>query len=230
MQLPSAPSIQRKSSFIQPKVEIVIACEGKVTEKHYLNSCKTAYGSGMVQIRWLPITGVPMTVVNAAVEERKVLLERARKSADSFDVFRVWAVFDRDEHPEVPEALELARVNKIDVAFSNPCFEIWPLLHLIDYGAVHGRHKVQSMLNEVMPSYHHDKSPVVDFDMIKDNFDRAYAKADYLNRSRSDDCDPFGCPMTTVGVLVKKIIENGKGAFFRGAKVANTTYSQSARR
>lgn len=157
--LPEPPGLQRKSAFVEPKVEIVIACEGKVTEKTYLYRCKSEYGAGMVQLRWLPITGVPITVVNAAVEERQRLLELARKSKDSFDVFRVWAVFDQDAHPKVPEALALAKRHKIDVAFSNPCFELWPLLHLEDYGAVEGRHQVQDLLNAKMASLTTTRSP-----------------------------------------------------------------------
>lgn len=218
MKLPEPPGLQRKSAFAEPKVEIVIACEGKVTEKNYLNQCKSEYGAGMVQLRWLPITGVPMTVVNAAIEERQRLLEQARRSRDSFDVFRVWAVFDRDAHPKVPEALTLAEQTGIDVAFSNPCFELWPLLHLEDYGGVEGRHQVQGRLNDRMASYHHDKSPVVDFDAIKHSFPDAYGRALRLNKGRRDDGDAFGCPTTTVGELVKKIIDNGRGAFSRAAR------------
>lgn len=217
-QLPDPPGLQRKSAFLEPKVEIVIACEGQVTEKDYLNRCKSEYGAGMVQLRWLPITGVPLTVVNAAIEERQRLVEQARKSKDSFDVFRVWAVFDRDDHPHVPEALELAEQNGVDVAFSNPCFELWPLLHLEDYGGVEGQHKVQDRLNAKMPSYHHDKSPVVNFDAIKDEFPEAYQRAQRLSRARRDDGDAFGCPTTTVGELVKKIIDNGRGAFSRAER------------
>jgi hypothetical protein len=218
MQLPDPPGLQRKSAFAEPKVEIVIACEGKVTEKNYLNRCKSEYGAGMVQLRWLPITGVPLTVVNAAVEERLRLLEQARKSKDSFDVFRVWAVFDRDAHPKVPEALALAEQQGIDVAFSNPCFELWPLLHLEDYGGVEGRHKVQDRLSAKMTSYHHEKFPVVDFDAIKNAFPDAYKRAQRLNKGRRDDGDTFGCPTTTVCELVKKIIDNGRGAFSRAAR------------
>lgn len=228
MRLPVPPTIHRKSGLVQPKVEIVIACEGKVTEKHYLNSCKQEYGAGLVQLRWLPITGIPMTVVDAAIHERETLVERARKTKDSFEVFRVWAVFDRDDHPEVSQALARARKNGIDVAFSNPCFELWPLLHLIDYGAVHGRHKVQSMLNEVMPNFHHEKSPVVDFERIKNEFFKAYDKAEFLNNSRAAEGDPYGCPTTTVGVLVKKIIDNGRGAFSRANLLSSRVLIRTA--
>jgi hypothetical protein len=215
--LPPIPSIKRMSGFVSPKVEIVVACEGKNTERLYLEECKDAYGAGMVRMRFLPITGVPMTVVEAAIEERETLLEERRRSKDSFDVFRVWAVFDQDAHPKVTDALALAKENKIDVAFSNPCFEVWPLLHLIDYGAQDGRHAVQARLKIEMPSYDHEKGAIIDFALIKDRFPTAYERARTHNANRVAEGVPLGCPSTTVGDLVKKIAENGKGAFARRA-------------
>jgi hypothetical protein len=215
--LPPAPSIKRRSEFVSPKVEIVVACEGKNTERRYLEDCKDAYGAGMVRMRFLPITGVPMTVVKAAIEEREMLLKTRRRSKDSFDVFRVWAVFDRDAHPNVPEALALAKENKIDIAFSNPCFEVWPLLHLIDYGAQDDRHAVQARLKVEMSSYDHENGAIIDFTLIKDRFPTAYERAKTHNANRVAEGVPLGCPSTTVGELVKKIADNGKGAFARRA-------------
>ena len=215
---PPAPSIGRKFAFASPKVEIVISCEGKVTERRYLEDCKNEYGSGLVKIRFLPITGVPLTVVQAAIEERNELIAERRRSKDSFDVFKVWAVFDKDEHPLVKEALELARENKIEVAFSNPCFEIWPLLHLVDYGSQDGRHSVQARLKEEMPGYDHEDGAIVDFHAIKDDFPTAYERARRHNAMREAEGVPLGCPSTTVGELVRKIVENGKGTFAKKAR------------
>ncbi len=166
-------------------------------------------------MRFLPITGVPMTVVQAAIEEREALLNARRRSKDSFDVFRVWAVFDRDDHPNVPDALALAKENKIDIAFSNPCFEIWPLLHLIDYGAQDGRHAVQERLKIEMPAYDHESGATIDFKLIKDRFSIAYERAKTHNLNRDAEGAPLGCPSTTVGELVRKIAENGKGSLSR---------------
>ena len=215
MRVPAAPSLRRKVDFTNPKVELVVACEGEVTERHYIDQCKRAYGAGLVKVRWLPVTGVPMTVVRAAVQERQRLLRRARTTRDSFEVFRVWAVFDRDAHPEVSHAIEFATAHGVDVAFSDPCFEIWPLLHLCDYGSVLDRYKVQRLLRDLMPAYDHVKSPMIDFDAIKDRFPIAYERAQKLSRARAAEGDPYGCPSTTVGVLVQKIIDNGKGSFVR---------------
>ncbi|WP_082877084.1 RloB family protein [Hydrogenophaga crassostreae] len=213
--IPSAPSISRRSKIIAPKVEIVVACEGKVTEREYLESCKQEYGSGLVALRFLPITGVPITVVNAAIEERERLLLEQRRSRNSFDVFRVWAVFDRDEHPRVNEAIELAKSNRIDIAFSNPCFEIWPLLHLINYGGQDDRHRIQRRLRALMPQYDHENGAVIDFDLVKDKVDDAFNRSKSLLLQRETEGIPLGCPSTTVGILVRKIIENGRGRFSR---------------
>lgn len=212
--LPPVPGIKRVSGFRRPKVEIVIACEGRNTEPSYLKDCIDEYGAGLVRLRVIQEYGVPLTVVKAAVEEREKLIFKRRRSASSFDAcFRVWAVFDRDEHPGVPEALQLAAENGIDVAFSNPCFELWPLLHLEDYGAQDHRHALQARLEDKMPKYNHENGALIDFPLIKNNFALAYSRADKHRMARLAEGEQYGSPFTSVGDLVKKIIENGKCAF-----------------
>jgi len=122
----------------------------------------------------------------------------------------VWAVFDCDEHPKISEAMELAAKHRVDVAFSNPCFELWPLLHLEDYGAQDGRQSLQSRLAQLMPSYKHDQEALVDFDQIKDEVMVAVERARKHVRARDLEACPLGNPSTTVGELVLKIIQNGK--------------------
>lgn len=41
-------------------------------------------------------------------------------------------MFDVDEHPRIAEAKNQARDNGIRIAVSNPCFELWILLHFRD--------------------------------------------------------------------------------------------------
>jgi hypothetical protein len=50
-----------------------------------------------------------------------------------------WVMFDRDQHSEIPEAFVRARQNGINVAFSNPSFDLWLLLHFTPFsGAQNG--------------------------------------------------------------------------------------------
>ena len=209
---PASPKLNRAIEKIEVRVEIVIACEGLVTEPDYLRKCITYYGAGMVRLRVMEERGVPITLVRLAIAEREKLLVKYRKYRDLSSIhscFKVWVIFDKDEH-EVNEALALAAKHKIEVAFSNPCFELWPVLHLCQYGSQDGRHALQRLLSDCMPSYDHESDPRVDFDAIKDNFDIAYKRAVTLNRAREAEGCVGGCPSTTVGDLVLKIRQNGR--------------------
>lgn len=212
--MPSIPNLRRSVEKFSPKVEIVIVCEGTVTEPDYFKKCVEYYGAGLVRLRVVDETGVPLTVVRAAVREKSRLTEIARKSNIAPSIpFSVWAVFDRDEH-DVDEALRIAHEEKIGVAFSNPCFELWPLLHLInDYGSQDGRHDLQRRLHTVMPKYHHENDPRIDFELIRDRLDAAFLQAERLNKARRDEGDEIGCPSTTVGVLTVKVKDNGRMKF-----------------
>lgn len=211
--LPATPSLDRSTTQQLPKVELVVVCEGKNTEPEYLRECVSYYGAGTVRLRPISAAGVPLTLMRAAIAEKQTLLEKYQQSKDSFEgCFKVWAVFDRDIHPNIPQALELARIFGIEVAFSNPCFELWPLLHLEDFGAQLGRHALQSRLRSKMPGYDHRDGALIDFELIKNQFSDAYLRARRHNIAREQEGCPLDNPSTTVSVLIRKIIENGKRA------------------
>jgi hypothetical protein len=44
-------------------------------------------------------------------------------------------VTDVDTHSRLDDAIRLANAADISLAVSNPCFEIWPLLHLRNHSA-----------------------------------------------------------------------------------------------
>ena len=208
---PRSPTLVGPGATRGPKVEIVIVCEGEKTEPQYFRDCVEYFGAGTVRLSIIAPAGVPMTLVKCAIQERHELIEKNRRSKDSFDsCFRVWAVFDRDAHPNVTTAIALAQSYSIDVAFSNPCFELWPILHLQDFGAQKGRHELQKLLKTLMISYDHDKGAIIDFDQIREGFVDAYTRAEQHLRDREAEGVKLGNPATTVGRLVRKIIENGK--------------------
>ena len=109
----------------------LIVCEGKETEPRYFEGLKAA-------LRTADGRKVAV-VVRGSGKHTLGLLEYAeevcRYAPDSFD--HVWLVFDKDDFP----ADEFDRVGRECAAtlgsactfhalWSNPCFEIWPLLHL----------------------------------------------------------------------------------------------------
>jgi hypothetical protein len=208
---PAQPSLHRRSPIRSPKVEFVIACEGKATEPAYLRECIRHYGAGSVKLRILKETGVPLTLVKLAISEREALLEQYRRTPDQHSYsFVVWAIFDRDAHPHYDEAIALAKANNILLAVSNPCFELWPFLHFEDCASHTHRHDMQAALARVMPAYHHERTPIVDFESLVGEVGRAERRAQALQKAADANDAPYDNPTTSMSSLVRAVIKNGR--------------------
>ncbi len=72
--------------------------------------------------------GTPLALVERAIRARTAELRDARKEGGRASD-EIWCVFDFDVHPHVQEAIELAGRHEINVAASNPCIELWFILH-----------------------------------------------------------------------------------------------------
>lgn len=203
-----AGKIDRKTKAArEPKLKIVIVSEGKRTEPSYFDDFARLSRNGLVKVETVGLGAVPLSVVIRATEEYGKLKRLARKQGDSFaNTFEIWAVFDRDEHVKFNEAIQQAEAHKIKVAYSNPCFEIWGLMH---YRAVDGhidRHPAQRELHTVHPSYHHDDNPVLDVVSLQgEPYKTALKNAQCALIRREEEGDLRGNPSTTVHLLAEQI-------------------------
>lgn len=74
---------------------------------------------------------VPLTLVTLAIAAR------AKSAAEEAEVDEFWCVFDVEwprNHPHLREAIAKAEANSIRLAISNPCFELWLILHYRNHG------------------------------------------------------------------------------------------------
>jgi hypothetical protein len=99
---------------------LLIVCGGRKTEKSYLDGLKRAERNPSISVVIKANPRSPSEVVRHAEKIRQ-------QSPDDFD--EVWCVFDVDEFKDLREAEGLASRYKIGLAVSNPCFELWLLLH-----------------------------------------------------------------------------------------------------
>ncbi|RAY15257.1 RloB domain-containing protein [Actinomadura craniellae] len=103
---------------------IVVFCEGVNSEPDYIRGLKKlphVAANTALDLRIHPKQGVPLTLVKMAKEHKW-----------DPEVDECWCIFDVEwprNHPHLPEAVELARANGINLAISNPCFELWLILH-----------------------------------------------------------------------------------------------------
>ena len=132
---------KRSVATKDPRSIVRILCEGSVTEPEYLTMV-----AGENVVLDVQETGqAPKSLVNAAWEH--VTRNRGRKLDRDFD--EIWCVFDRDDHDDIAGTLQTARDRGIEVAFSNPCFELWLVLHVEDQQAHIERQAIQRRCEEL---------------------------------------------------------------------------------
>jgi hypothetical protein len=137
---PSGPPRRRPSSDAV-RLDLLVFVEGLRTEEHYFTGWHRRYRD-RVNIEIDPFRGGPLQLVEKAVEAKAGEVRDERKQRGRAHD-QTWCVFDRDEHPNIPEAFALADRHGIGVAFSNPCLELWFLLHFQDQTAHVERHTAQ---------------------------------------------------------------------------------------
>ena len=193
----------RRTAFKLPLPRILVVCEGRNTEPQYLKGFVRACENPRVDIEIAGKHGVPLTVVRTARDLKRKAESSAKQEADSnLEYDEVWCVFDIDDHPAVPEATHLARSNGIELAISNPSFELWLLLHFRgDPGPKH-RVDIRELLLQYVPDY--DKS----VDYIRDynrTYDAAKERAKRLHDAAEEDRESGRNPTTGVYRLTQSI-------------------------
>jgi hypothetical protein len=148
----------RKPTFLR------IVCEGKTTEPNYFQPILKAYGwAGAKATK--PKDNSPVGVVR----EAKKLYKQAAKSKIPKPNIHVWAVFDRDGHANLKQAIQDAQANNINVAFSSVCFEYFILLHF-----------------EKCTRPFTDCKEVISY--LKEKYNQDYTKKPKLERSTTNRC------------------------------------------
>jgi hypothetical protein len=126
--------LKRRVGVRTPRKTLLVFCEGTRTEPEYLEALKRepdVRDAAAVDIRIESSGGgaVPETLVARACEAQR----RTREEEGEID--EIWCVFDVEwprNHPGLKAAVDEARGNGIHLAVSNPCFELWLILHFQD--------------------------------------------------------------------------------------------------
>ena len=173
-----------------------------MTEPEYLRGLQRACRNPRVTIKVAEEHGAPMTLVRTAKQHKQDAGKRAAREKDENLAYdSVWCVFDMDEHHRVGEAMEMARDNRIELAISNPCFELWLLLHFIDNPGMQRRDTIWKRLKQHVPKY--DKH--VDFQVYQGGYPEAVKRASRMNEEADEASEPHRNPTTGVYRLTELI-------------------------
>jgi hypothetical protein len=199
-----ARPLRRRRAYLEPRPKILIVCEGAVTEPGYFNALRQEARNRLVEVVIDDEGGVPKTLVERASQRKKAAAKEAERLRDDNIAYdEVWCVFDVDEHPNLPDARQQARDNGIELAISNPCFELWLVLHFCDQNAHVERKPLCSLLRKHIPRYRKE----VVFEIFKPGHEDAIRRAKQLEKRRIDDGNEGGNPSTRVYRLVERIEE-----------------------
>jgi hypothetical protein len=126
-----AKDLRRSTARRPERKTVLIFCEGEASEPDYLNALKRLpeiRNNTAISLVIDPSPGLPLDLVEKAAD---------RQRRDS-EVDECWCVFDVEwpqHHPHLDRALRIAAAEGIGIAISNPCFELWLILHFQDQAA-----------------------------------------------------------------------------------------------
>lgn len=202
----SIPNLRRTTGKKSAKKKFILYCEGENTEPKYFAALAREWCGALIAVETIPAVGVPRTIADRATDRQRALKRNRRKTPDSFELEdEVWAVFDRDEHANFDEAVTKCMDNGVGVARSNPCFELWLILHVEDFQRSDGRHAVQEYLKKICPEYDPRREKTINCTRILCNLEHAEKLAERQLSMREEEGNSFGAPSTTVFELTKRI-------------------------
>lgn len=158
-------------------LEVLVLCGGRRTEKGYLEALNQYFCSSSVRFRFdrEKIGLAPSRLVTRGITQKA-------------NFAQVWCVFDVDnfdrtltkgKQDDLTKAVVAARRAGINLAMSNPCFELWLLLHFAEHTAYLADARATARrLREHVPTYDKDR---LDFQHFRDRVDDAVSRAKTLD-------------------------------------------------
>lgn len=193
-------SLERVSKRKRQLRRILIVCEGEKTEPSYFR----AFPEKPDVFDSLDIKGIgnnTVYVVNKAIELR----DKAIKEGNPY--IETWAVFDKDDFPQkdFESAIKIAVENKIHVAYSIECFELWYLLHFNFYDT--GMHRTDYFDKlSILLKQKYEKNNENMYSLLKSRIDTAIKNASKLHVKQMSLPIQEQNPVTLVYELVQKLI------------------------
>lgn len=145
----------RRIPFREPRLRLLVVCGGERTEPDYFRGLKGQLRNPAVQVRLKAKGCAPEDLVAYARNISPV-------GSDEFD--QVWCVVDSDDYDLQPAAALAAELD-VQLAVSNPCFELWLLLHHQDCAAslCHAKAVLRQLIRHV-PEYQKNSLRFADFE------------------------------------------------------------------
>lgn len=206
---------RRVSKGIVPTRTILIVTEGSKTEPSYFRTLKSRHRLLSVEVSIEASDGSdPHSILQSACNLREERHRVAKSNTRIAPYDEVWIVFDTEgaqhhRHQQIPSVLAKASQKNVNVAWSNPCFEFWLLLHVSDRQKPYSdcravNHDLKSVDN--LPGY----SKSMDMAPFMERVQIACERAAKCNDERHQGESYTNNPSTVVHRLVELLLANSR--------------------
>jgi len=165
---------QRRHNFRQPKKFFIIATEGECTEELYFKAFRPSRDAA-IQLKVLPTRKGQSDPKSVLARLKSYVRETGSGASDE-----MWLVVDRDHWTEqdLDEVAEsVVKMPGYFLAVSNPCFELWLVLHRRKTSGQNCS-QLQDILKQELGAY--DKS-AYDVEALKTNVENAIERAEQMD-------------------------------------------------
>lgn len=208
----SIESLRREQPEEVPRPRFLVVCEGTVTEPEYFKKFSFQAENQLVDVEIEGRSEDPLYIVERAAQWKREAAEQAEVAGNPYKSYdHVWCVFDVDEHERFNEAVELAEEEDILLAVSNPCFELWALLHFEFVGGAGECGRFRELLSQHVQIDGRE----IPFDPLWDRYEDALENSRRLWRERVRAGRRGGNPSTRVFALTEHIRRYGRKLFLR---------------
>jgi RloB-like protein len=198
-----------QSKLKRQNPRFLIVSEGELTERQYLASIRRSLRARSNDIDFIPPGPTsPVEIVKRALDLRR----KANAEKDPYDF--VWCVFDVESkvdqkaRPRLSDAIVMAQQLKINIALSNPCFELWILLHVTQQEAWIGSDKVQILCSRLGLVVHKEIQAsdqlIEKFGDARDRAANLENKHDREGRARAEERNPSSSVYRLVEAIYKE--------------------------
>lgn len=202
-----AKKLGRRTETREVKSTFRIYAEGEATEPEYIDIIKripAIANSVSIAIRIEEVGATPKRLVESACSDKR---------RSDLDIDHFWCVFDVENpepHPYLKETLQKARDNNISLAISNPCFEVWLILHHKHFS----KHVSTKEAVDIRKSLDETKTKHLDPQVYRPLISLAVQRAEQLNQKHKKDGTTFpeNNPSSTFCDLVSSLTKMAKNA------------------
>lgn len=191
--------LSRKTNFRDPKKVVILVCQGAETEPIYFNNFRKKEFEVAIHIHR-----------EAGKDPIKIIQTAKYLKNDQYEgafIERIFCIYDVDNTLEITlkKSEKMANELGLKTCVSNPCFEIWYLLHFLYSTRYYNSYdEIKEDLIRYIPEYAKNKDI---FSQLQPNQQKAIANARRLeehHRNIGEDPSICGCnPSTQVFYIIE---------------------------